>query len=424
MRTRNIVCVFLAVLFFSACGEGKSAIAKSNLQRNIAPAIPASDSNTLLTDNNIFAFNLYRQVAADPGNLIFSPYSISLAVAMLYGGAGGQTASQVAEAFHFTLPPDRLHSAWNALSLDLAKRSQESKKIDSKAPMQLYVANAVWAQRGYPFEQDYLDLLAVNYGAGIRLVDFASETDAASRQINAWVSQQTQKKIKDIISPDSLKNDTRMVLANAIYFKAAWQDAFEVGSTQPGVFTLLDGTQIQVPMMQSQANIEIRSAVYDNYQVVELPYKGNLATLIIILPDADKFESVENALDADAFSAVLDALRVRYVDLYMPKFEFTADFDLVPVLSSLGMPAAFDRNKADFSSITKAERLYVDKALHKAYILVNETGTEAAAATIFGVRPASLPVELHIDRPFIFIIRDGPTGVVLFIGRVLNPLED
>jgi serpin B len=428
MKYVNGICLILMAILLSACElalADTGAVARSDLSRDTAPAIPAADAQALLDGNNTFAFDFYQQVRGNGGNLIYSPYSISLASAMLYGGAGGETASQIAGTLHFTLPPDRFHPALNALSLDLAQRPAQSKKVDRKNPMQLYIANAIWGQRDYLLEKTYLDLLAVNYGAGVRLLDFAAAPDSARQQINDWVDRETMGKIKDILPPGSIDPSTRMVLANAIYFKAAWQDAFVNKLTHDASFTLLDGSQVQVPTMETDGGIPVRVGSGDGYQAVALPYKGELAEMVIILPDQGRFESVESTLDAVNFASILDGLRPGDLTLTMPKFEFTRDFDLKQVLSAMGMPLAFDVDKADFSGITKAERLYAQQALHKAYVLVDEEGTEAAAASIIIMMPASiqLPQELRIDRPFIFVIRDVPTGTVLFVGRVLNPLE-
>jgi serpin B len=426
MRYLYGVVAILMVILLSACEfplTGTGDIARSDLQRDTDPAVPVADAQVLLDGNNAFAFDLYHQVHENGGNLVFSPYSISLASAMLYGGAGGETASQIATTLHFILPPDQFHPAMNALSLDLAQRPEQSKKIDRKNPMQLYIANAVWGQRDYSFQQAYLDLLAVNYGAGVHLVDFIAEPDSARQQINDWVDQETKGNIQDIMPPGSVDPTTRMVLANAVYFKAAWQEAFVEELTGDAPFTLLDGTQVQVPTMKTDGDIPVRVGSGEGYQVVALPYKGDLAEMVILLPDQGEFGSFDSTLDAAGFAVILQELNPGYYTLYMPRFEFTADYDLIPILSALGMPLAFDKLNADFSGITKSERLYVYQALHKAYILVNEAGTEAAAATIYGARPVSLPQEFHIDRPFIFVIRDVPTGTILFVGRVLNPLD-
>lgn len=428
MRYLKYVCVFLVVIFLSACEftpADTGAVARSDLSRNISPDVPSSDAKILQQGSTAFAFDFYHQVNGDGGNLVYSPYSITLAMAMLSAGAGGETASQIAGTLHFTLPPDRFHPALNALSLDLAQRPAQSKKIDKNNPMQLNIANAVWGQQDYTFEKAYLDLLAVNYGAGVRLVDFAGAADSARQQINDWVDRQTQGKIKDVVPPGSIDPTTRMVLANAIYFKAAWQEAFVKKLTHDASFTLLDGTQVMVPTMETDEVVPVRAGSGDGYVAVALPYKGDLAEMMILLPDQGGFESFEETLDAARFATILAGLESRDLLLYMPKFEFTVDFDLKLVLSAMGMPLAFDMTQADFSGITNAERLYAQQALHSAYILVNEEGTEAAAVSISFMAPASLPEQpLHIDRPFIFVIRDIPTDTILFVGRVLNPLEN
>ena len=426
MRFSNGLCIVLLVVLLTAC-EFKSAdtgdVAKSSLRRETHPAIPPTDGQTLLKGINAFAFDFYHQVHGNDGNLVFSPYSISIASAMLYGGAGGETASQIASTLHFDLPPDQFHPALNALSLDLAQRPAQSRRIDRKNPMQLYIANAVWGQCDYPFEDTYLDLLAVNYGAGVRLVDFGAGPDSARQQINVWVDRETKGKIKDILPPDSVDQDTRLVLANAVYFKAAWQEAFVEKLTHDSPFTLLDGSELQVPTMQTEGDIPVQVGSGDGYQAIALPYKGDLAEMVIILPDPGTFDSLENTLDDVLYGAILQEWRPCKLTLYMPKFEFSVDINLRVVLSAMGMPLAFDYTKADFGNITISERLFVKQAFHKAYILVNEEGTEAAAASFMIPAPSALPQVLRIDRPFIFIISDVPTGTVLFAGRVVNPLE-
>jgi len=427
MRFPNRLFIIVLVMFLSACeltAADTGEIAKSSLRRDTTPSVPPSDEQTILEGINAFAFDFYHQVNGDDGNLIFSPYSISIASALLYGGAGGETASQIANTFHFNLPPDQFHPAMNALALDLSKRPVQSRRIDRKNPMLLDIANAVWGQRDYPFEMTYLDLLAINYGAGVRLVDFVTEPDSARQQINDWVDRETNGKIKDILPPGSVDQDTRLVLANAVYFKAAWQEAFVEKLTQDVAFTLLNGSQVQVPMMQTEGDIPVRFGSGDGYQAIALPYKGDLAEMVIILPDQGAFDSLETTLDENLYEAILQELRPYNLILFMPRFEFSINFDLKVVLSGMGMPLSFDYTKADFSNITKFDRFFVKQAVHKAYILVNEEGTEAAAVSIMIPAPSSHPPqELQLNRPFIFIIRDVPTGMILFAGRVLNPLD-
>jgi serpin B len=205
-----------------------------------------------------------------------------------------------------------------------SRSARPAPEIDRKNPMELYIANAVWGQKDYAFEPAYLDLLAVNYGAGVRLVDFISAPDSARGQINDWVERETKGKIADIMPPGSVDSDTRMVLANAVYFKAAWQEAFVEKLTAPAPFTLLDGSKVQATTMQTEGDIPVRYASGDGYQAVALPYKGELAEMVILLPDEGRFETFENALDAPTYAAILDELAATSSTLYLPRFEFTA----------------------------------------------------------------------------------------------------
>ena len=376
-----------------------------------------------MDNNNTFAFDLYRSLHADAhgGNLIYSPYSISLALAMTYAGAGGETKSQMAQTLHF-LAQDQLHATFNALDLQLAGRGKG--QSEEQTPLQLNVANAVWAEQTYPFLQGFLDTIALNYGAGIRLADFINQYEAVRKEINNWVSDQTEDKIKDLIPEGVLNSDTRMALVNAIYFKADWLAPFNADSTQDAPFHLLDGSEVSVPMMNQ--DIFIPYAKGDGWQAIELAYQGETAAMDIIVPDEGRFEEVESSLDYETASAILSSLQPASVMLSLPKFKFESEFGFADQLKTLGMPDAFDPDKADFSGMSERNDLYISAVIHKAFVAVDEKGTEAAAATavIVGVTSAPLfDVTLTIDRPFIFLIRDIPTGQILFVGRVLNPAQ-
>jgi serpin B len=411
-------------LILSACGlSPSSSIAKSNLQRVTSPDTPPNDIQTLVDNNNAFAFDLYRSLHADAqgGNLIYSPYSISLALAMTYAGAGGETESQMAQTLHF-LPQDQLHPAFNALDLQLAERGKASS--EDQAPLQLKIANAVWAEQTYPFLQSFLDTIGLNYGAGIRLGDFINQYEAVRREINDWVSDQTEGRIKDLIPEGVLDSDTRMALVNAIYFKADWLNPFEADSTHDAPFHLLDGSEVTVPMMNQDAFIPYAKG--DGWQAIELAYAGEMAAMDILVPDEDSFEEVESSLDYETASAILSNLQPTSVALALPKFKFESEFGLADQLKALGMADAFDPDKADFSGMSDRNDLYISAVLHKAFVAVDEKGTEAAAATAVIVGVTSAPafdVTMTIDRPFIFLIRDIPTGQILFVGRVLNPAQ-
>jgi serpin B len=419
----KIYTVLIALsLLLGACGPSPAAsLAKSDLQRITAPDIPPDDLRALVDNNNAFAFDLFRSVRTQDGNLIYSPYSISLALAMTYAGARGATESQMAQTLHF-LPQDQLHPAFNALDLQLAEHGKA--QSEEETPFQLNIANAVWAEQTYPFLQSFLDTIALNYGGGIRLADFINGYEAVRKEINNWVSDQTEEKIKDLIPEGVLSPDTRMALVNAIYFKADWLSPFNADSTRDAPFQLLDGSEVTVPTMNQDAFIPYSKG--NGWQAIEMAYQGETAAMDIIVPDEGRFKEVEASLDPQTASAILSNLQPTSVSLGLPKFKFESEFRLADQLKALGMPDAFDPDIADFSGMSERNDLYISAVLHKAFVAVDEKGTEAAAATAVIVDVASAPVfdvTLTIDRPFIFLIRDIPTGQILFVGRVLNPAQ-
>jgi len=426
MKTSTLSKLFslalIPALLLSACGGAPAAnLAQSNLQRITSPQVPSVDVQTLVDGNNAFALDIYQTLHSQDGNLILSPFSMSLALAMTYAGARGETESQMAKALHFDLPQGGLHPAFNALDQDLATRGEA--KSDSGAPLQLDIANAVWAEQTYPFLQDYLDLIASNYGAGIRLADFVNQYASIRKEINDWVYDQTQKKIKDLIPDGALNTDTRMVLVNAIYFKADWLSQFDANDTSDAPFHLLDGTDVTVKMMNQDMSAPYYAG--QGYQAVELPYAGDTAAMDIFVPDAGNFDVFESTLNSDVFNTTLSNMQPTFMMLSLPKFTFESQFGLSDTLKSMGMTDAFDSDLADFSGMTAKNDLFISDVIHKAFIAVDEKGTEAAAATAVIMEVASAimsDVNLTIDRPFIFIIRGKPSGQILFIGRVLNPV--
>lgn len=411
-----------AALLLSACGP--SPVAESRLERVSEPDVPASDLQGLVGGNTAFAFDLYQAVRPGTGNLVYSPYSISLAFAMVYGGARGETAAQMADVLHYTLPEAQFHPAFNALDLDLAARPDQAADVDEEDRFELTIANATWGQEGWPFLSEYLDLLALNYGAGMRLADFENAPESARRQINDWVSDQTKKRIKDIIPPGAIDPSTRLVLANAIYFKATWQYEFDPNETSDAPFYLLDDEAVSVKMMRMDAGKNYAYAAGNGWQAIALPYKGGLTEMLVIVPDAGNFEAFESALTAEAYNEIVSALTPQQVLLSMPKFTFESQYGLSDTLVQMGMSDAFDPSRADFSGMDGQRVLYISSALHKAFIAVDEEGTEAAAATVVIMAMSAMPVEgieLTIDRPFFYVIRDVPTGAILFMGRVVDP---
>ncbi|MBN1312348.1 MAG: serpin family protein [Anaerolineae bacterium] len=404
---------------------GETKLVRADVERDTAPQIDSTDRSALASGNAAFAFDLYQQLRTQDGNLIYSPYSISVALAMTYAGADGSTARQMADTLHFTLPQDKLHPAFNALGLALDSRNmtiEDPESGEEKTAVQLEIANALWAQAGFPFKQPFMEMLGRNYDAGVRQVDFVNAPEPARQAINQWASEKTHDKIQDIIPEGVISPDTRLVLANAIYLNALWQSQFEESATQDEPFYLLDGSQTQVSMMHQQETFGYVSG--DGYQAVDLPYMGGQLSMLAIVPDQDKFADVESIFDAAYFEQVREALESQLVNLGMPRFEFETSIGLSDILIAMGMPEAFDGNRADFSGMAE-EDLYISAVLHKAYIKANESGTEAAAATAvvmdLAMAPLGEPINLTIDRPFLFVLYDHETGAILFVGRVLSP---
>lgn len=396
-------------------------ILKSERQRDSAPDVLEADLSELVAGNSDFAFDLYQEVRQKAKNLFYSPYSISLALAMTYAGARNNTEIQIADTLHLSLTQEHLHPAFNALDLELASRGEGAKGQDGEG-FRLNIVNAIWGQTGYSFLLEFLDVLAENYGAGLRLMDFQNAPEDSRVCINKWVSDQTEDRIKDLIPQGSITPLTRLVLTNAIYFNAAWLYPFDEELTQDNPFHLLEGSQITIPMM-SQTEY-FRYASGDGYKAVELPYDGEELSMVVFLPESGRFEKFEASLDAGRVEAIIDSLSLTYLQLTMPRFKYEWGLGLVDTLAAMGMNDAFNPAVADFSGIDGTRNLSISDVIHKAFVSVNEAGTEAAAATavILSLSAApSNPIELALDHPFIFLIRDIETGAILFVGRVLNP---
>jgi serpin B len=283
----------------------------------------------------------------------------------------------------------------------------------------LRIANAPFAQRGMPLEDAYLEALAARYGAALRLVDYVADTEGARRLINGWVADETEQRIPELLVPGVLTPESRLTLVNAIYLKAPWLEPFAVEATAPGTFTRADGTTAEVPFMAASALM--RHAAGSGWQAVEIPYiGGSLAMTVIVPADLAAFEA---SLTADELAAITGALAETQVDLALPKFSIETKAELGAILAALGMPTAF-ADAADFGGITTAERLAIAEVIHQANIDVDEKGTEAAAATAVVMRATGMPAEpvtVRVDRPFVFALRDVPTGAILFLGRVGDP---
>ncbi len=421
----GVIGGLLLLLAVAACDGQAHGNELRSAKERAAPSAAEVDLRELARGNNAFAFDLYQALASENGNLFYSPYSISLALAMTYAGAMGETETQMADTLHFLLPPDVLHPAFNALDRKLASRGSGARGKDGEG-FKLNIVNAVWGQEDYEFLAAFLDVLAESYGAGVRPIDFQGAPEEARTAINDWVSERTEDRIKDLIPPDVITLLTRMVLANAIYFNAAWSYPFDESDTRPRPFHLLDGNSVDVPMMRTTD--EFGYAVGDGYQAVNLPYDADGLSMTVMLPDPGRFREFEAALDAALVSRIVEDLDARTVELDLPKFEFESNFLLSETLKAMGMPNAFDRSASDFSGMNGRSCLagddaclYIREVAHKAFVSVDEAGTEAAAATavVMAIESAPPPpVSVTVDRPFIFLIWDRDTDAILFVGRV------
>lgn len=370
--------------------------------------------------NNAFALELYAKLKGDEnverqgGNIFFSPYSISTALAMTYAGARGETEKQMAETLHFSLGQERLHSALGALE----KRLNAGGK---RRTYQLAVANALWGQKGYGFREEFLRLVKDSYGAGLNEVNFANDAEKARRVINKWVADKTREKIKDLIKPGVLDSLTRLVLTNAIYFKGDWARKFKEENTGDAPFYVTKKQTQEVPMMYQKGRFNYVEE--DGVLILELPYKGEDLSMVVLLPKVDGLAELEESLTAKQLEEWLGRLHRCEVAVYLPKFKMTSEFSLAKILAGMGMGDAFSLPPADFSGMTGEKDLFISHVLHKAFVEVNEEGTEAAAATAVPMTlgsPMPVPV-FRADHPFVFIIRDNRTGGILFMGRVMNP---
>jgi serpin B len=383
-------------------------------------AMPAAAEITPLAQaSNAFAFDLYQKLRTTQGNLAISPASISAALAMTWGGAKGATAEQMKKTLHFSGDQDTVFAGWGKLQAALT---------DPSRPLKLRIANRLFGEKTYHFEQPFLDKTKASFGAPLEQLDFKEAFEPSRARINGWVEEQTEKRIKDLIPKGAVTPITRLVLVNAIYFLADWADPFEKFATSEQDFTVAGGAKKKVQMMHRADNYRLAQA--GGVKVLEMPYKGNDAAMLVVLPDrVDGLADVEAAIGAGKLDAWRKALASQRVLVSLPRFEVAPPaFELSSQLAALGMPIVFDTAKADFTGIGNpadpSEKIHIDRVFHKAFVKVDEKGTEAAAATAVlaagaGMPPKSVPFEA--DHPFLFLIVDQTSGLVLFMGRVNDP---
>jgi len=442
VQHKGLVCMTALAVCLGACsstttpahgiGSGSGLVqvqpnaelAVSSVHR--APAGPTNVS-ALVAANTQFAFDLYHELVKESPatNLVFSPESISYALAMTYAGAQANTATEIARALHFdALRNDELNAAFNALTQQLLAPRTTSDK--GRTPLQLATSNSEWGQRGFPFEQTYLDTLARYYGAGLQLADFIHDAEHERQRINTYVAHQTDGRIPELLPAGTIDALTRLVLVNTITFTAAWRIPFDPQSTTSAPFTRIDGTHVPVPMMAAPPE----PAAFDGYQgdgfvAARLPYEGG-ASMLVIVPDPGRFATVEQQLSPTLIRQITTGLTPG-ADVSLPTFAFTSQLQLPTTFEALGVHDAFDPTRADFNGIAPNAGLYISDIIHDATITVDEHGTKAAAATAVIIGTLGIAggksLEVRADRPFFYLIRDDTTGAILFIGRTLDPTK-
>ena len=419
-----LICLVGCSAIAGLVPEGsESQVLVSELPRADVSDAMGDDLNQLAAANRTFTLDLYHQLETMDGNLFYSPYSISSALAMTYAGAEGKTAEEMAAVFHFLMEEDRLHPAFNALDQYLEGLAKQEIPDDMGEVFQLTIANAIWGQKDFHFESDFLDTLATNYGAGLRLLDYIQAPEESRVTINDWVSDQTEERIRDLIPQGAINSDTRLVLSNAIYFKATWLESFEESLTEDKIFHGLDGEEFITPMMSLGSDASFPYYQGDGFQAVDLPYLGGQVSMLVIVPDEGKFSDFEVNLNSEILDETIGNLAYQPMYLNFPKFEFETEISLATILAKMGMPSAFI-DGADFSGMTGTKDLFISDVFHKAFVSVDEKGTEAAAATAVVMSLTSAPenpLHLEVDRPFLFLIRDIQTNSILFMGRVVEP---
>ncbi len=409
MRTRLIIMI--AVLATALCAMSQTWETVS--EREVKPEL-----ERVAQDNNAFALNLYRQLAKGDGNLVFSPFSITSAFAMVYAGARGDTAKEMERVMHFSLGREKLHPALGELARDLNQQGRSG-------GYQLSLANRLWGREGYQFLAPYLDLLRTEYGAGLETVNF-TDPAAAARNINHWIEEQTGGKIRDLVSPETLTPDTSLVLGNAIYFKGDWKYKFAEVNTKPEDFMVKPGTTIKAPLMYMEGFYNLGNG--PGFQMLELDYQGGDLSMLVLLPDDDLgLPKLEKVLSPSVLKFAIGSLKSKKVKVWLPRFKLEHRIELGQELEKMGMRSLFIGYVADLSGMDGSTLLYISRAPSQAFVEVNEEGSEAADATFpqtISVGGATLgkgPAVFRADHSFIFLIRDNQTGAILFLGRVMDP---
>ncbi len=420
-----IIFVVASIIFFSGCINPFQSTPDDTLNDTIngtvndtivTQVINPEEVNNIVNASNQFAFDLYSKYKSREGNIFFSPFSISTALAMTYEGARGQTAEEMQSVFYFPENDSIRRTEYSKLFYMINRKDKE---------YNLSTANALWAQKDYQFLDEYFNTVGEYYGGKVTNLDFIKETEKSRQIINNWVENQTNNKIKDLIPSGLLNVMTRLVLTNAIYFKGTWVYQFDKEDTTEMDFKITPSEIIKVPIMYlDNEDAKFNYVETDDLQILELPYKGEEISMLILLPK-DNIESLEKELNLEGLTEYKNMLQKQEVIIYLPKFTFETKYFMAQDLIEMGMPTAFSSiDAADFSGMTGKNDLFISSVIHQAFIDVNEEGTEAAAATAVVMELKAIPKDIFLaDHPFIFIIQQKDTGNILFLGRVVDPTK-
>jgi serpin B len=376
-----------------------------------------SDMQILVDGNTAFAIDLYQKIRETKGNHFFSPYSISTALAMTYGGARAETETQMATVLHFNLGQKKLHSTFSELQNHFKQTQQEGE-------FRLNIANALWVEKSYELLSEFLELNQKYYEANLFGVNFINDPEGSRFKINDWVEKKTEEKIKDLLGKGIIDTLTRLVLTNTIYFKAEWTRKFDAKKTNEKDFWMTEEAKTKVQMMTQKSFFGYSEN--NDLQVLEMPYKGSNLSMIVLLPRTiDGLSELESKLSSQSLKEWTSNLSIKHIEVFIPKFTSTRSFNLNSTLLSLGMVDAFS-DSADFSGMEPKKELKISDVVHKAFIDVDEEGTEAAAASavVMGIKSAPLPEDLPrfiADHPFLYLIRERITGTIVFMGRFTEP---
>jgi serpin B len=417
-----VLALFILVNFATpvstSCGDDTFMSSEDTSALKISQARKfdsVSAVNNVVNSINQFAFDLYPALKNKEENIFFSPYSLSTAMAMTYEGARGQTAEEIRQVFHYPEDIEILRRGYAEIINQINKKDKK---------YELHTANALWAQKNYPFLPEYFKTVEKYYGGKVTNIDFVRDTENSRLTINKWVEEQTNNRIKDLIPQGVITPLTRLVLTNAIYFKGNWETQFPKQNTKEADFKVSADKKVRVPMMFIGGR-KFNYTENEALQLLELPYAGNELSMLVLLP-RNELSEVEPYLKADKIQDLMKDMRQEEVDVYLPRFKFETKYLMggeKGILGRMGMPTAFSEMRADFSGMTGKPDLYITEVVHQAFVEVNEEGTEAAAATgiIMGAKAVLMKKVFRADHPFIFFIQEKRTGAILFFGRVMEP---